>query len=374
MSSHQEQINQIRHTFAPKIRFKDLQKIAETNLEIESNGFYERIEALTSGWNPSFQDDYESKWANFYLPVVRDRAMICTAVTIFLSYKKVYYVTFANVSRYGGAGVDKGENEIPEDYALILDEISRFARFVKDFGNELLEEFYPYDWRSGRIKRKHIAYHASKLISKEAGDNILAAYQSHLEKNLSVSEISLNDYLNTAEICYRAAFPKDIEMFARQMEVEDLSAEELHKRWADNRHGGMLFIEDRDSKKAYMDWYNSREWQGAHPFEIVYSGNVHGITLYPPEEKEPQYRINVMDPFYNADFLKMITALIENNVPFKTFGLEGVVEYCKGESYFRVNTVSMRDETFRYKDTEEERQEYFSHIEWDEIPLLESVS
>ncbi|MDM8523569.1 hypothetical protein QUF80_09385 [Desulfococcaceae bacterium HSG8] len=157
------------------------------------------------------------------------------------------------------------------------------------------------------------------------------------------------------------------------MKVEDLSAEQLHKMWADSRHGEMLFMEDPDSKKEYTDWYVSRKWKGAHPFEIVYSGNIHGITLYPPDEKKSWYRLSVTDPFYNNDFLKMVMAIIENNVPFETSGLEGITEYCRGESYTAVNTISMRDETFSYKDTEEEKEECFSHIEWNEIEMLEEM-
>lgn len=88
----------------------------------------------------------------------------------------------------------------------------------------------------------------------------------------------MNDYLETAAICYRAAFPEDIEKLSQRMNVETLSAERLHKCWADQRHGGMLFLEDPNSTQEYMDWYRSRTWEGAHPFEIVYSGNVHGIS------------------------------------------------------------------------------------------------
>ncbi|MCP4110525.1 MAG: hypothetical protein GY749_34215 [Desulfobacteraceae bacterium] len=368
--SHQEKINEIRQTFSPKIKFEDIQKIAVKTSDIESDAFYELTEKLTSGHKPSFKDDYESKWAYFYLPIERDGELICTAVSIFLSYKKIYYVTFKDFSRYGGAGVDKGTSELPKDYALTFDEISRFVPFVKEFGNDLLEELYPYEWRQGRMKRKYL-YYVSNLISKEQGDKILEAYKKHLEKNLSVSEISLNDYLKTAEICYRAAFQKDIKMFLRQMEATEFSAEDLHKRWADSRHGGMLFIEDRDSKKEYMDWYVSRKWEGAHPFEIVYSGNIHGISLDPPDEEEQYYRFSVIDPFYNDDFLKMVEALIENNVPFKTYNLENIVKYCMGEAHIGVNTVSMRDETFSYKHEKEEKEQCFSHIEWDKIEILE---
>jgi len=370
MPVYQEKINEIRHTFSPKIAFVDVQKIAENHVDVESDALYELIEEVTSQRKPSFQDEFESKWAYFYLPIERNGVLICTAVSLFLSYKKIYHVTFADLSRYGGASVDKGIHDIPQDYALIVDEISRFMPFVKEYGEELLQELYPYEWRVGRIKRKYIC-DTSTLISKEEGNKLLTAYKQHLEKNLSISEISLHEYLKTAAICYRAAFPEDIKELLQRMEVTEVPAELLHKRWADQRHGGMLFLEDPTSKQEYMGWYRSREWDGAHPFEIVYSGNVHGISLYPPDEQEPQYRVSVVDPFYNHAFLKMVAALIEHNVPFTTYKLEDIIDYCLGESYIDVNTVSMRDETFRYRHTKEEQEKYFSFIEWDKIQILD---
>lgn len=378
MSDHQEKINAIKQTFSPKIKFGDVQDIAENHVEVESDAFYELIEELTSKRTPSFKDDYESKWEYFYLPIARAGTLICTAVSLFLSYKKSYHVTFTDFSRfvgfsqYGGATVNKGTHEVPQDYALILDEISRFMPFVQEYGHALLEELYPYAWRSGRIKRKYIC-EPSSLISKAEGDKLLAAYQEHLEKNLTITEISLNDYLTTAAICYQAAFPEDIAVLLQRRDVTEVSPELLHERWADSRHGGMLVLEDPNSKKEYMDWYRSRQWEGAHPFEIVYSGNVHGISLYPPDEREPLYRIGVVDPFYNYALLKMVAALIENNVPFTTYKLEDIVEYCVGEAYIGVNTASLRYLPFRYSHTQEEQETYFSHIEWDKIQILEPV-
>ncbi len=365
-------IRNIRDSFFPKITFSSLQKIAEQHTEIASDNFYGQIEALASQFRPGSQSEFESKWEYFYLPLEREGEMICTAVRIFLSYEKIYYISFPDFSRTGGAGVKKGADSIPDDYALIFDEISRFLPFIKEHGAALLDELYPYTWRRGRIRRKYIC-HPSTLISEKEGDRLLAAYQKHLEKKLSLTEISLNDYLKTAAICYRAAFADDIQMILRRMQTTEISDKILHKHWADGRHGGMLFLEDPDSKEEYMDWLFSRKWEGAHPFEIVYSGNVHGIYLYPPDKEEHRYRVFVVDPFYNHHFLKMVAALMENNIPFVTSGLDKIVEYCRGESYIHVNVPSMREEIFRYMHTDEERDKYFSHIEWDKIQILEAV-
>ncbi|MCP5045988.1 MAG: hypothetical protein GY940_02380, partial [bacterium] len=177
------------------------------------------------------------------------------------------------------------------------------------------------------------------------------------------------DYLNTAAICYRAAFPKDIEKRARQMDKE-LTPRDLIKGWADSRHGGMLFIEDADSKKAYKDWHQSDEWRGAHPFEIVYS-TPHGIYLYPPEKDDHFYRLSIADHFYYEAYVRMAVALMEHNIPFEAYSLEQALEYVTGESEVEVNTGSMRNPTFSYETSRENRKNYFHHIQWDHIQALE---
>ncbi|MCP4688749.1 MAG: hypothetical protein GY859_11910, partial [Desulfobacterales bacterium] len=123
----------------------------------------------------------------------------------------------------------------------------------------------------------------------------------------------------------------------------------------------------------YMDWLLSREWEGAHPFEIVYSGNVHGITLYPPNKKEPLYRLSVIDPFYNAETIKMAAVFMEHEIPFTVHDLEALVNYCRGESFTDVNKFSMRGDMFQYEHTKEEEEEYFSHIEWEKLQILEAI-
>ncbi len=281
----------------------------------------------------------------------------------------------------GGAGVNPGSDGVPDEYALVLDEIARFQPLLDEHGVALIEELYPYQWRNGRIQRKYFV-EPSRLIGQEAGAKLLSDYAQHEARNLTVTEISLNDYLETAAICYQAAFADDIESQMQRMkmmdmmdeDVTEMTPEQLHKQWADGRHGGMLFLADRDSAEEFMAWYTSHSWEGAHPFEIVYSGNGHGIMLYPPDEREPRYQFSVVDPFYNNEFLKMTAALIERNIPVTAYSFADAVEYCKGESYRDVNKMGYREPPFIYSDTPEEQEKYFAYIAWDPIQLVEHIS
>ncbi len=358
-------------TFKPKISLEDVKDLTRDNTEIKNDDYYLAIDDLASKFKPNYKTDYESKWSYLYLPIEQDGSLICIDISVFLSHEKDYYLSFHGFSsgRYG-AIIEKGNEQTPEIYQTVLSELERFLPYVRKEGTKLIEQLYPYEWRTGRIKRKHFV-DPSKLISKEKAEKLKKDYQQHQETMPRITEISLNDYLKTADLCYRAGFPGKIKEYMRMFHAEEATPDFLRKCLADNRHGGMMFMEDPDSKKEYMDWYYSRKWEGAHPFEFVYSSNVHGMYLYPPDEKEPFYKLSVVDHDFNDAYLKMVETLIDNNIPFTTYNLEEIIKYATGEADIDVNTGSFRKPVFTYKHTKEEQEKYFKHITWDKLPILE---
>ena len=362
-------INEITRLFSPTFSFTKAYKQLRVHglVEFNSDALYAKAAELAAKAEPSFDDQWDTSWKFFYLPMKRKGRMICSPFSLNLHRGKTYTISFYGFTSGGYHGIEKGNDTVPDYYFHFIDETIRFIEMLKEYGNQLIEKTLPYDWRTGTIKRKYTCREHELMPIQEA-EQIKAAYQKHLEKNLNVTEISLNDYLNTAAICYRAAFAKKIQWLEREMNKE-LAPRDLIKQWADMRHGGMWFIEDPDSKKEYMDWFLSDQWDGAHPFEIVYS-SPHGIYLYPPEKEDHFFRLSVADPFYNREFVSMAAALVEHQIPFKADGLDKALEYITGESDMEVNTGSMREPTFSYKTSKENRKQYFPHIRWDEIPVL----
>lgn len=358
-------ITEITRLFSPTFSFTKAYKHLRVHglVDFNNDALYAKAAELAAKAEPSFDDQWDTTWKYFYLPMKRKGRMICSPFSLNLHRGKSYSISFYGFTSGGYHGIEKGNDEVPDYYFHFLDETIRFITLLKEYGNQLIEKTLPFDWRTGIIKRKYTCP-AHELMTTREADRIKAAYQKHLKKKLSVSEISLNDYLNTAAICYRAAFEKDIQRIDKELTPRDLI-----KRWADNRHGGMWLMEDPDSKKEYMDWLYSNKWDGAHPFEIVYS-SPHGIYLYPPENEDTFFRLSVDDHFYYPEFARMAAALVEHNIPFKAGSLDDVLEYLTGESDMEVNTGSMRNPTFRYETSRENRKQYFRHIRWDEIQVL----
>jgi hypothetical protein len=357
----QKSIIEITKSFDPKLGFEKVEKYLRPYglVQLKNDELFSKLEQLTNMAYPSFEDEWDTRWHYVYMPGKRYGKLICSPFSITLHEKKIYSLSFYGYSRgMGFLNIEKGSEKVNDVYALAFDETIRFIPLLKETDNQLIEQTFPYEWRQGKIQRKYIRP-ISELMPLEEKEKIAAAYKNHLEKKLTVTEISLNDYLNVCAICLREAFPEKI--------TDDMTPKDIRQRCGDMRHGGMLELENPDSKKEFMEWFNSDSWRGAHPFEIVFS-TPHGIMLYPSEQDHPFYRLSIHDPFYYKQYVRMVYILIENNIPFEAHSLEEGLEYITGEAYVGVNV--MEEGAFRYESSKEYEEKYLPYIQWDKIEVV----
>lgn len=339
--------------FKPKISYPEIEYCLDKFQErlIENTKIYALVEKLTNQAFPTHEDKYDKRWEYFYLPVRRSGKVIALPFSV-MEYKKEFFVSFHLL---GNIHIKKGKKETEAIYKDIFSEAARLIPLIKR-NEKILERHVPYDFRTGKIKGKYIL---EKLLSHKNKTAILRKYEIRLKKNLTVEEISLNDYLKTAAICYNAAF------FAK---AKNLSPLEMYKKWADGRDNEMLSIKDRNSRKEFSEWLDTKAHGGGHPFEIVFSWHGHGIHLYPPYSSSPFYRLCVTNYAYAPAFVKMAVALIKEKIPFEANELKEVLDYLAGETYFTVNDYGEHD--FPYYPSAEYKKKYFPHIEWDSVRTL----
>ncbi len=344
----------MKTTLTPQITFAELEYYIDrfSEKQIENTLIYKLTKRLTDEELPSYQDKFDKRWESFYLPVRRRGKVIALPFGI-LEYNKEFFVHFHLLGRLH---IKKGRKKEEEFYKRIFSEALGFMPVIKA-DRIVLEKLVPYDFRTGKIKG---AYLMEKVLSKNSKEKMLKDYAGHVKKNPEVREISLNDYLKVASICYSAAFKK---------EAKSLSPLEMYKRWADGRDGGMLSIKNNDSKKEFMDWLQSGVHAGSHPFEIVFSWHRHGIHLYPPSSYQPYYSLRVTNYAYAPQFVKMAKALIKQKIPFRADELKNVLDYLAGETYFTVNDYE--EHNFWYVPSREYKKKFFCHIEWDKIKIPE---
>lgn len=346
-----EEVNKI--DFKPKIRFDKLQYYLNyfREIQIENNEVYVLVEKLIQSAYPTYEDQYDKRWEYFYIPIKRNRKTIAVPVWI-MEYKKEFFVT---IQPFGNLHIANGDKETEKFYHNIFTEILRFIPILEKKDDSILQKLIPYDIRTGKIKGLYIL---DQLLSQDRKKTILDDYKKFVEKKLEIREISLNDYLNVAAICYKETYH----------EAENFSPIEMYKKWADGRDGGMLSIKDWNSKNEFYQWYHSGEQAGAHPFEIVFSWHRHGIHLYPPDDSMPYYILRVTNYAYAEDFLKMVENLIKMQIPFETRKINDVLDFLAGDTYFSVNKKD--EHNFMYELSKEYKQKYFPHIEWDDIKVV----
>lgn len=342
----------VKPQLKPRINFYELEYCLGNSNEklVESTAIYQQVKKLTAMAFPTHQDQYDKRWEGFYLLVKRDGRAIALPLGI-MEYRKAFYVS---LHKTGSMHIKKGSKKSERVYKTIFSEVPRLVPFIKA-DEKILERLIPYDVRTGKIQGRYLLEH---LLPTEEKKEALQKYERHLEKNMRIERVSLNDYLTVASVCYGAAFPK---------EAKSLSKSEMYKKWADGRDGGMLSIKDWDSKAAFAEWFHSGRHAGSHPFEIVFSWHEHGIHLYPPYPESPHYRLRVTNYSYAPAFIKMAKALVKENVPFEAAEIYDVLNYLAGETYFTVNDYDKH--SFFYMPSAEHKKRYFRHVKWDTISI-----
>lgn len=341
-----------RHNFEPTYSFSDIQQNLPwrfvSEISIHNSRLYEVVGKLTEKAYPTEESDYEKRWSDFYLPLKRKGYFILIPLTIILYEKKFFLSVLHSVIE-----VCKGK-EKDAFYPGLIKQILKFSRILKK-APDIVKQAMPYDIRTGRVLGK---YALKDLFPSNKKKEILELYRNHIKRGKKLHGVSLNNYLNTATICYKAAFGS---------KTDSLSAEQMYRKWADGRDCGMLEIEDKKSKKAFNHWLDNKSHCGGHPFEIVFSWLDHGIHLFPPHRDKPYFSLSVTNnDVYALHFLEMVKALMQNGIPFKAHEIESVLDYLTGETYFTVNAYGKHYIFYTSGD-----RGLLKHIEWDEPGMVE---
>ncbi|MDY6788776.1 MAG: hypothetical protein SVV03_02320 [Candidatus Nanohaloarchaea archaeon] len=370
-------VEKILEEFEPQLWKDEMERLLpDLGAHFESERLFRKIEDLTNLAFPSHESKEDKKWLYFYIPLRRRSYDIDSAdkndgedyvvetycvqlgvvefeerLCLFVPHKGTICIYREAEDKTHVSEIDRYTAKLLEK---ALEDVEKFAMLIEEAGEELIEQAVPYDVRTGKVKGKYVMDETLPLSEKE---KIQQKYEKYLEDSRELRQISLQKYLDTAAICYRAAFEDAL----------NLTPIEMYHKWADGRDNGMLDISDPESEEEFMDWQNSPK--RGHPFEIVFSGSRHGIHLRPPNEHSSHFTISVTNLAYAEKFVKMVKALIRHGISFKAQDLDEVLEYLAGESWVNVN--SYESPHIFYAHTPEQRENLFDHIVWDELEVVE---
>lgn len=335
------------HNFEPRYTFSQLRrKLPErSELQIQDSRLYKAVKTLSEKAYPT-EDSYDKRWFHFHVPLKREGYFIVVPMAVVL-YDKRFFLAFL----HSNVEVRPGD-ENNEFYLGLIEQTLKFSRIVKkDPG--IVTKAMPYDFRTGHILGKYVM---EDLLPREKKEEILKLYGDHVKRGKRSHGVSLNEYLNTAALCYKASFGS---------KTDGLTSEQMYRKWADGRDCDMLQIENKKGKKDFSLWLAKESHCGGHPFEIVFSWHGHGIHLFPPSPEKPYFTLRVTDYTYAMPFLEMVKGLIRNKIPFEAHEIREVLDYLCGESYFAVNAYA--EHCIFYSSRE---RRLLKHIEWDEPKML----
>ena len=315
---------------------------------IENTELLELVKKLVELAYPDEEDKkvVDRRWFNFYMPVRMGKAVAYR--TSVVNYKEMYALI---IGGFKPLDVFPGSQEVEEDYFDLVKELIKFSKALKKHPS-IIKKCLPYDIRTGKVLGKYVM---KKVLLEKEKKEILERYDKHVNAVKPSYPISLKKYLGATSVCYKAAFGE---------KTKNMSPVRRYKKWADGRDCGMLEIKNPESKKEFAYWLKHKSYCGGHPFEIVFSWSSHGIHLYPPNEKNPYFKLYVTNYAYAWHYLKMAEAMIKQRISFKAPEIEKVLKFLAGETYFKVNE---RAEHFiRYS---KEYKNIKKHIQWDEIKL-----
>ena len=339
------------YNFEPEYSFSQLQQNvpqrAGMQIRIQNSKLYEMLDKLTEKAYPTEESAYENRWNDFYLPFKRKGYFILIPLTVIL-YEKNFFLCILHSTIEVCKGKEKDDDKF---YLGLIKQTLKFCQILRKDPGIVLKAI-PYDIRTGRVLGKYVL---EDLFPCDKKQEILALYRNYIKRERKAHGVSLNDYLDTAAICYRAAFGG---------KTDDLSPEQMYRRWADGRDCGMLEIGNKKSKKAFSYWLDNKSHCGGHPFEIVFSWIEHGIHLYPPYPDRSYFSLRVTNYMYAIPFLEMVKALIQNEILFRANDIEDVLNYLSGESYFTVNDY---DKHYIFYSGD---RKLLRHIEWDEPRMV----
>ncbi|MBI4062835.1 MAG: hypothetical protein HY401_00860 [Elusimicrobia bacterium] len=342
--------------FNPKISLIEAQYLFPNDRlgerKLDNNALYDLIGKIVDQVHPSREDKYEKRWEAFYLPLKKGSRLIAVPFSI-TEYEKEFYAFF---SQLGALHIKKGHKKIEKVYRDLFEDALKFLSLIKKTDGQIIKWTVPYSFRTGRILGQYVLI---KTLPVQEKERLMNAHERHLREQGKGQGCSLNDYLDTTALCYRAAFNKS---------AAGLRPLTMYKKWADTRNGGMLAIKNRTGKKEFYRWYKSKQWSGAHPFEIVFSLLDHGIHLYPPTaENSWKYSLAVTDRALVGVFIKMAETLIKSNIPFIAENFQEILDYLAGETYFDVNENG--EDAMTYTHSPKEKSRYFRHIVWDPLKI-----
>lgn len=281
------------------------------------------------------RDDFEKLWKDEYPDLVK---------WYLLSVKHYNEECFLFIDSKLTLHIKKGASNITESINLQLiswidQAVSKCLDWLKSDTtgyNEYINQHLPYTKRTGRILRQdywNIDPKEKEWMLKGLAANdidtlkIIVELSENDEQTIFPEKMTSGILFDCCKIGYDANnYPYDAE----------LKPVDLYCKFADGRDFGLTKLIP-DSPQAFEEWFDKREWQFGHPWEVCRGGNSTHISLY-VDKQANEWKLSLAGKSRGriAETVRFAIALYSHNIPFKLWNATEILAMVSGADYIGI--------------------------------------
>lgn len=281
------------------------------------------------------RDDFEKLWKDEYPDLVK---------WYLLSVKHYNEECFLFIDSKLTLHIKKEASNITESINLQLiswidQAVSKCLDWLKrDMSgyNEYINQHLPYTKRIGRILRQdywNIDPEEKKWMLKGLTTTdidtlkIIVELSENDEQTIFPEKMTSGIFFDCCKIGYDAN---------GYLYSADMKPADLYRKFGDGRDFGLAEL-NPDSPQEFEDWFDKREWQFGHPWEVCRGGNSTHISLYVDKQADG-WRLSLAGKSSSriAETVRFAIALYNHNIPFKLWDAKEILVMASGTDHIGI--------------------------------------
>ena len=281
------------------------------------------------------QEEFEEIWKEEYPDSVKWYLLSVTC------YNKEYFIFFDNkltlhIKDIPSESTDSFNSQL---ISWIGQAVSKCIDWLKKDTvgyNQYVTQKLPFTKRTGRIIRQQywdIDPEAKEWVLKGLTKADIDILKIIVELSGNEAKTIFQDKMTSGTFfdCCKMGYDANDYSYDKELKPAD-----LYRKFADGRDFGLAKL-NTNSPEAFEEWFDKREWQIGHPWEVCRGGNSTHISLY--VDKQPSgWRLSLAGKSRGrvAETVRFAIALYKHNIPFKLWDAKEILAMVSGTDYIGI--------------------------------------
>lgn len=202
--------------------------------------------------------------------------------------------------------------------------------------NRYINQDLPFSMRTGRLLRQHywkIDPEGKEWTLKGLTVSDIDTLKAIVELSENEEQTIFSDKMTSGIFfdCCKLGYEANSYSYETELKPVD-----IYRKFADGRDFGLTQLET-DSPEAFEEWFDKREWQIGHPWEVCRGGNSTHISLY-IDKQSNGWRLSIAGKCRGrvAETVRFAIALYKHNIPFKLWDAKEILAMVFGTDYIGI--------------------------------------